>query len=76
MTTDRIEMLELDIDTRIHDLWRCLWDDFPRIAQDAELRVEFAVFIRAAYGRGYMDALVDKGELCTEHGYRLPPATT
>ena len=72
VTLERIDLLELDIDTRLHDLWQCLWDDFPRIAGDEQTRTEFAVFMRAAYGRGYIDALKDKGTLCTEHGYGVP----
>ena len=33
-----------------------------------------AAFIRAAYGKGYCDALTEEspGELCVEHGYRMP----
>ncbi len=74
MTVQRIDLLELDIDTRMHDLWACLWDDFPNIASDPQILIEVTTFMRAAYGKGYMDALKDRGELCTTHGYRLPPA--
>ena len=33
-----------------------------------------AAFIRAAYGKGYCDALTEEspGALCLEHGYRMP----
>ena len=33
-----------------------------------------AAFIRAAYGKGYCDALTEEspGSLCVEHGYRMP----
>ena len=33
-----------------------------------------AAFMRAAYGKGYCDALTedDAGSLCLDHGYRLP----
>jgi hypothetical protein len=72
MTIKRIDRLELDIDTRIGELWAVMWEDFPDLVDDAETRKTVAVFMRAAYGRGYMDALKDKGELCREHGYRLP----
>jgi hypothetical protein len=33
-----------------------------------------AAFLRAAYGKGYCDALTedDAGSLCRDHGYRIP----
>ena len=33
-----------------------------------------AAFLRAAYGKGYCDALTEDapGSLCHEHGYRIP----
>ena len=33
-----------------------------------------AAFMRAAYGKGYCDALTeaDPGSLCADHGYRVP----
>ena len=33
-----------------------------------------AAFMRAAYGKGYCDALTedDPGSLCHDHGYRIP----
>jgi len=64
-----IELLELDIDLRLADLWREA-DDI------GEWNVEIvAAFMRAAYGKGYCDALTEEspGELCHEHGYRVPP---
>jgi len=64
----RIDLLELDIDLRLADLWREAAD-----VSDWSLEV-VAAFIRAAYGKGYCDALTepDPGSLCVEHGYRLP----
>jgi hypothetical protein len=65
----RIELLELDIDLRLSDLWREA-DDIT------EWNLEIvAAFMRAAYGKGYCDALTEEspGELCHEHGYRVPP---
>ncbi len=64
----RIDLLELDIDLRISDLWREAVD-----VPEWNLEV-VAAFIRAAYGKGYCDALTEEspGELCMEHGYRLP----
>jgi hypothetical protein len=64
----RIELLELDIDTRLCDLWREALE-----IQDWNLEV-VAAFMRAAYGKGYCDALTedDHGRLCADHGYRVP----
>jgi hypothetical protein len=64
----RIELLELDIDLRLADLWREAGD-----IEEWNLDV-VAAFIRAAYGKGYCDALTEDspGRLCEEHGYRIP----
>lgn len=64
----RIDLLELDIDLRLADLWREAVD-----VEDWSLEV-VAAFIRAAYGKGYCDALTEEspGALCVDHGYRLP----
>ena len=64
----RIDLLELDIDLRLSDLWR-------EAAEVTEWNLEVvAAFIRAAYGKGYCDALTEEsaGSLCLEHGYRIP----
>ena len=64
----RIELLELDIDLRLADLWR-------EAAEIGEWNLEIAAaFMRAAYGKGYCDALTEDapGSLCHEHGYRIP----
>ena len=64
----RIDLLELDIDLRLADLWREAGDI-------AEWNLEVvAAFMRAAYGKGYCDALTEDapGSLCHEHGYRIP----
>jgi hypothetical protein len=65
----RIELLELDIDLRLADLWREA-DDITEWSLEI-----VAAFMRAAYGKGYCDALTEEspGELCHEHGYRVPP---
>ena len=65
----RIELLELDIDLRLADLWR----EAAEI-DDWNLGV-VAAFMRAAYGKGYCDALTEEapGSLCADHGYRVPP---
>ena len=64
----RIDLLELDIDLRLADLWR----EAAAIG-DWSLDV-VAAFMRAAYGKGYCDALVEDapGSLCLEHGYEVP----
>ena len=64
----RIELLELDIDMRLTDLWREALD-----IDEWNLDVA-AAFMRAAYGKGYCDALTEDapGSLCNDHGYRVP----
>lgn len=64
----RIELLELDIDLRLLGLW-----SEAGLVEEWNLET-VAAFIRAAYGKGYCDALVEgnTGELCQDHGYRLP----
>ena len=64
----RIDLLELDIDLRLTDLWR-------EACEIGEWNLDVvAAFMRAAYGKGYCDALTedDPGSLCHEHGYRIP----
>ena len=64
----RIDLLELDIDLRLVDLWR-------EAAGIGEWSLEVvAAFMRAAYGKGYCDALTEEapGSLCADHGYRVP----
>jgi len=64
----RIELLELDIDVRLADLW-------AEASDVGEWNLEVvAAFMRAAYGKGYCDALTedDPGSLCRDHGYRIP----
>ena len=64
----RIELLELDIDLRLAELWR-------EAADISEWNLDVvAAFMRAAYGKGYCDALTEDthGTLCLEHGYRVP----
>ncbi len=64
----RIDLLELDIDLRLADLWR-------EAGEISEWNLEVvAAFMRAAYGKGYCDALTEDspGSLCHDHGYRVP----
>ena len=68
MRPTRIDLLELDIDLRLADLWREAME-----IEEWNLDV-VAAFMRAAYGKGYCDALTEStpGALCEEHGYRIP----
>ena len=64
----RIELLELDIDLRLADLW-------SEACGVSEWNLDVvAAFLRAAYGKGYCDALTEDapGSLCRDHGYRIP----
>jgi hypothetical protein len=64
----RIDLLELDIDLRLADLWR-------EAGEISDWSIEVvAAFMRAAYGKGYCDALTEEapGSLCVDHGYRVP----
>ena len=66
----RIDLLELDIDLRLTDLWR-------EACEVTEWNLEVvAAFMRAAYGKGYCDALTEDapGLALREHGYRIPAA--
>ena len=64
----RIELLELDIDLRLADLWHEAGE-----VEQWSLEV-VAAFLRAAYGKGYCEALTEEspGSLCADHGYRVP----
>ncbi len=65
---NRIDLLELDIDLRLTELWR-------EAADVSEWSLEVvSAFMRAAYGKGYCDALTEDepGSLCVEHGYEIP----
>ena len=69
------DLLELDIDLRLSDLWR-------EAGEITDWNIDVvAAFMRAAYGKGYCDALTEDapGSLCHDHGYRIPgrrPAPT
>jgi hypothetical protein len=69
MRPSRIELLELDIDVRLVDLW-------AEALSVGEWNIEVvSALMRAAYGKGYCDALTEErpGSLCRDHGYALPP---
>lgn len=64
----RLDLLELDIDTRLVHLWA---ETADIVAWDLET---VAAFMRAAYGMGYTAALTEDppGSLCVDHGYKVP----
>lgn len=71
MDREKAERLEADIDYRIMELWA----EFPPI-ENWDI-VTAAAFMRAAYGRGYIDALEEehlgqRAKLCRDNGYRIP----
>ena len=67
-TVTRLDLLELDIDTRM----AYLWAEAENVT-DWNLEA-IAIYLRAAYGLGYVDALRERkrGQLCRDHGYRVP----
>lgn len=77
---ERARGLEVDVDTRIAELWAVAWARDSRleslISTDADLAAAIGCLLRAAYGKGYCDALreVSAGraaEIHRTHGYRL-----
>lgn len=67
-TPSKTDLLELDIDIRLTDLW-------AEAAGVKEWSLDVvAAFMRASYGKGYCDALAepDRGALCATHGYTIP----
>jgi hypothetical protein len=63
-----IDLLELDIDIRLADLWR-------EASGIREWNMDIvAAFMRAAYGKGYLDSLTEPNpaSLCADHGYKIP----
>jgi hypothetical protein len=68
VTPTRVELLELDVDTRLADLWR-LADQ----VEDWTLG-RVAEFLRPAFVAGYMEAAQGDRSLFTDHGYAVPVA--
>lgn len=70
-----LELVELDIDTRCHDLWALL-DRWLRLEDNRPAEEFVPSLLRAAYGAGYVDALREdrdgeRGALLRAHGYEL-----
>ena len=65
---ENLQRLELDVDTRLLDLWAEV-----DLVEEWNLEV-VGHFLRAAYGAGYTQALteVERGKLCRDHGYLTP----
>jgi len=71
----RVDILELDIDTRLLDLWKELGATAAQNGGVFDVDT-VAAYMRAAYGKAYCDALLEnpqeRGSLCADHGYRVP----
>lgn len=77
----RTDLVALDIDERMSVLWGELMetpevgltddDEVVRMTRKRLLEL-MGAYMRAAYGRGYTDALVDEGLLMKDHGYKMP----
>ena len=68
-TPTRIDLLELDIDLRLADLWR-------EAGEISEWNIDVvAAFMRAAYGKGYCDSLTEdsRGRSASTTGTACPP---
>lgn len=64
---NKMEHLELDIDLRMLNVW----SEAKGLPESMEF---FASLLRAAYGKGYHDALGEpvRGQLCKDHSYPIP----
>jgi hypothetical protein len=68
---EKAELLNTDIDFRLTELWM-QFNDIEEWTTEV-----IAAFLRAAYGRGYVDALEEerrgeRGKLCADNDYRIP----
>lgn len=67
MEISQIERLELDLDTRLAQLWEQIEDI------DEWTLGRVAACMRAAYGQGYIDGQSEEfGKLHRENGYKIP----
>lgn len=68
-TPTALDLLELDIDLRLVDLWKELDKFLPDHMVDP-----VAICLRVAFSRGYEEALTDPvpGGFFIEHGYPVP----
>jgi hypothetical protein len=76
--SERLQALEVDIDTRLLNLWATALEPDGRLHKwlddDEELREVLGAHLRAAYGKGYCDALLEdangrRSELSLAHGF-------
>lgn len=76
MSSERVQAVEVDIDCRIAALWVDTWAPDGVLADlDEAQSAAMAAVARAAYARGYVDALQEdregrRAELQRTHGYR------
>lgn len=64
------QKLELDIDIRLRWLWEAMEECFKSGKLDLEA---ISVFVRAAYGQGYVDSQKEEwGKLQRDNGYHVP----
>lgn len=63
----RTELLELDIELRLHVVLAHAFD--LEVADETSIAL-----LRMAYGTGYIDALREtrRGQLCCDHGFAVP----
>jgi hypothetical protein len=67
LAVDRVSLLELDVDTRLADLW-------TRANGETNWSLELvAPYLRAAFARGYVEATRGDRSLFTEYGFQVPP---
>lgn len=72
--------LEIDIDTRLADIWATVWAEngvLAPVMDDEVMLRAFASCLRAAYGVGYVHALREeragrRAELALLYGYAIP----
>lgn len=73
---NRADRLEIDVDSRLSNLWRSLDDAAFDMGLTSEQVAFTAAYMRAGYGKGYCDALeelpYDHGRLIKDHGYQMP----
>lgn len=65
-----MERVSIDIDTRLRELWALIWEICP----PEDVSGKLGDFLRAAYARGYADAMNEvkegrPGELARANGY-------
>lgn len=76
----KVERLELDIDGRLHEMRQEMYKFHSELDPEEGWKISVIVaFVRAAYDKGYCDALRDdaqgeRGKLYIDNGYAVPDA--